>query len=130
MTKSKDLAVTVARVVLAVFALAYGGVAVFGEQSAIATHVDASVSESTARALAGLLALAGVSLLLGVLPRVTAGVVIAIVVLHAIQQGRFGAYFERDNGCERALALAALAFVVITHGAGALKLDLGRKQKG
>jgi uncharacterized membrane protein YphA (DoxX/SURF4 family) len=129
MGRSQEFAITGARVVLAAFALAYGAIAVFGEHPVIATDATTSLSESSARALAGLMAIAGFCLLLGVLARAASVTVLAIVVWHAIAHGRFEAYFERENGCERVLAIAALAFVVITHGAGALRVDLNRRSK-
>ena len=130
MGRSQEFAITGARIVLATFALAYGAVAVFGEHPVIASGAETALSESSARALAGLMAIAGFCLLLGVLPRAASITVLAIVVWHAIAHGRFGAYFERENGCERVLALAALAFVVVAHGAGALRVDLSRQSKG
>lgn len=132
----KEYALTLARAVLGATALLHGiaetfgvwGGQRFGQTTADMAGSSTASPDTIALAVSIGMMVAGLALLLGMVTRVASLLLLAVVVWHGVANGRFAAFFG-PNGCEYILALAGLAVVVATHGAGALKVDLKRESK-
>lgn len=69
----------------------------------------------------------GVSLLLGPFARLSALVLLVLIVGHLLASARYEAFFVSRGGCEYLLALTAMCGIVAAYGPGALQFKFARK---
>jgi uncharacterized membrane protein YphA (DoxX/SURF4 family) len=133
-----QLVLTLTRLVVGTTAMLYGIAATFGiwggsrlgNTSALpagATALDPGTVETI---LANLLMLFGLVINLGLLTRSLALCLAALVLWHGIANGRFGAFFVQDGGCEHILFGVVACLVVATHGPGAYVVKLRGAKSG
>jgi putative oxidoreductase len=117
---------TFVRIALGLIVFVHGLAACFGlfggggiDQMAADMAVQLSVAPQLLAYLVSYATLVcGLLLLLGPAAKVSALIMLALVVIHILASARYRAFFVRDNGIEFLLAVAALCSVVVTHGPG------------
>jgi putative oxidoreductase len=133
---SNDLTLTVARVVLALVFLGHGTQKMFGWFGGLGFAATLDVFEETMGIPPALTTMAmvaevfgGLGLLVGLLARIAAVGVLAVMIVAPLANGLYVRFFMNwtgrnpGEGFEYHLLAIALIAVVLVHGAGALSLD-------